>query len=343
MSCSISRIAGKIRCRTVMPESRPGRVIRDLDTAQLNSRLLFMKLLDDIISLAAGETGSASTLLRKCLVLAHTLSNDRLKAWAENELNGYPADAEIPDYRKTPAAAKGFFIGSFGGYLNDQPIPPALLRENHRHFAESAVLFQPVAAYEEVDGDSKFVIDWPANLIVLYQGALFGKRYVLNRAWQEIPGSVFIGLIDSIKTRVLRFALDLQDDLRSLSGGLADLPKEKIDQSIVTYILGTTVNISGGTFHQSPIGVGDNLTQSITTTSGATSIFADLYTVVNEGSIEDSDRKRLIAAIEAMERAHNTPSFRDKYREFIALAADYMTLVGPYVPALASLLGKLTA
>jgi hypothetical protein len=45
-----------------------------------------MELLDDIIDLAASDTGSVATLLRKCLVLAHTLRNDRLLTWAENEL-----------------------------------------------------------------------------------------------------------------------------------------------------------------------------------------------------------------------------------------------------------------
>ena len=39
-----------------------------------------MKLLDDIIDLASSEQGSVTTLLRKCLVLAHTLKNDRLRS-----------------------------------------------------------------------------------------------------------------------------------------------------------------------------------------------------------------------------------------------------------------------
>ena len=107
---------------------------------------------------------------------------------------------------------------------------------------------------------------------------------------------------------------------------------------------GTTnlhVNISGGHFQQSPIGIGDHINQSISSLSGAAPVFRDLHRVVNESGIDAGDRKRLLAAIENMEKAHNTPSFRDRYREFIALAADYMTLIGPYVPALAGLLTTL--
>jgi len=197
-----------------------------------------MKLLDEIVELAASETGSVATLLRKCLVLAHTLKNDRLKVWAESELNGYdPNDAGIPEYRKTAAAAKGFFIGPLGARINDQPIPPAMLQERHRRFAESVVLFQPIAAYENISGNSRFVIEWPANLTILYQAAFF-RGYALNRAWQEVPASVFVGLIDTIKTRVLRFALELKDDLGSVSDDLNELPKGKIDQQVTTYIVG---------------------------------------------------------------------------------------------------------
>ena len=82
------------------------------------------------------------------------------------------------------------------------------------------------------------MIEWPPDLTVYYQTA-FLEDYALNRAWQEIPGSVFVGLIDTIKTRVRRFALELKDDLGAVSENLREVPKEKIDQSI-------TMNIFGG-------------------------------------------------------------------------------------------------
>jgi hypothetical protein len=130
-----------------------------------------MKLLDEIIDLAASDNGSVATLLRKCLVLAHALNNDRLKAWAEKELNGYDRDDSVPEYRKTATGAKGHFVGPFGSEIRNQPIPPAVLEEKHRAFAESVVLFQPIASYEDVDGGSVFLIEWPANLTLLYQSS----------------------------------------------------------------------------------------------------------------------------------------------------------------------------
>jgi hypothetical protein len=209
-----------------------------------------MKLLDEIIDLAAADKGSVSTLLRKCLVLAHTLRNDRLKKWAEDELNGYEGDEGIPEYRKTAATAKGFFIGPYGSQINDQPIPPAALRKEHRRFAVSVVLRQPIASYERVDPDGRFVIEWPADLTMVYQGKFFGGDYVLNRAWQEIPVAVFVGLIDTVRTRVLRLALELKDDLGAVSDDLNGLPKEKIDQHVIAYIFGGTNVIASSNFAQ---------------------------------------------------------------------------------------------
>lgn len=102
------------------------------------------------------------------------------------------------------------------------------------------------------------------------------------------------------------------------------------------------MNISGGHFQQSPIGVGGTVAQSMTVASGGETVLGDLQKLVSESSMDEGDRARLLSAIEAMASAKDTPSFRDRYRESIAQAADYMTLVGPYLPALTGFLGSMS-
>lgn len=102
------------------------------------------------------------------------------------------------------------------------------------------------------------------------------------------------------------------------------------------------VNISGGHFQQSPIGLGGTVSQSMTVASGGETVFGDLEKLVNESSMDESDRVRLLSAIEAMANAKGTAGFRDRYREFIAQAADYMTLIGPCLPALTGLLASIS-
>lgn len=100
------------------------------------------------------------------------------------------------------------------------------------------------------------------------------------------------------------------------------------------------VNISGGNFQHSPIGVGSTVVQSMTVEASGETVFGDLRKVVSTSGISEGDRAKLLSAIEAMVDAKGTPSFLERYREFISQAADYMTLIGPYVPALTGLLAS---
>ena len=210
-----------------------------------------MKLLDEIVDLAIDNQASISVLLRKCLVLAHQLKNERLRSWVENELNGYAtSDAELPQYRKVHTPAKGLFI-SFGRMIRDQPLQSSVMEPQHRRFATTAHLTQPIISYEGTkDGSNgNYAIPWPQDLTVKYQQKfLTNKDFALNRAWQEIPASIFPAIIDTVRTRVLQFALELRDELGLVDDNVSALPQAIVDQSVTTYIFGGT-NVIAGTAH----------------------------------------------------------------------------------------------
>ena len=69
-------------------------------------------------------------------------------------------------------------------------------------------------------------------------------------------------------------------------------------------------------------------------------VFADLRRAVVEAVAENSERAKLLAGIEAMENGHRTHTFVDRYKDFITLAANHMTIVAPFLPALSALLGR---
>jgi hypothetical protein len=98
------------------------------------------------------------------------------------------------------------------------------------------------------------------------------------------------------------------------------------------------VHISGGHFHQSPIGIGGHVTQSLTGTFGDAPVFANLRKAIDESSLDDIERGRLLNGVSAMEKAPDRTGFVDRYRDFISLAADHMTIIGPLLPALSALL-----
>jgi AbiTii len=207
-----------------------------------------MQLLNEIITSASGNDEQITVTLRKCLILAFKLKNDALKVWVAHELNGYGDDDLLPSYRKALGNSKGFFLGRYSSFLNDQPIPASRLDEEHRHWASEIELRQPIAAYEGANLDSKPVMPWPAELVVRYQNAFFQDNYILNRAWLEISPSMLTGLIDVVRTRALTLALQIQEELpegTTEDQAIKELLPERVQQIINVTIMGGGTSVIG--------------------------------------------------------------------------------------------------
>ncbi|MBB5329439.1 hypothetical protein [Tunturiibacter gelidoferens] len=212
-------------------------------------------LLQELIDLASDHTKPIATLLRKCVILAHRIGNARLKEWANNELNGYPNRDDVPEYRITAGPAKGNFSGAMNASWSGFPIPSHLLEEDHKRFARTVELTQAISAYEDLlhhrsTDDGTMTIPWPQNLALYYQTKLKNSRHmVLISAYQEIPRSAIVELIDTIRTRVLNLALEIQTEVGEEDGDLKSLShaaEQKVDQTIVNNIYGGQVYVSSG-------------------------------------------------------------------------------------------------
>ena len=209
-----------------------------------------MQLLGRIIDGAITDEVKITTLLRQCLVLADQLENESLRTWAESELNGYSDHTSMPEYRETGITAKGVFLGPMGAQINSQPLASHILKEDHRWWANKAYLKEPIASYErlakDVGAEGYATMEWPADLTTFYQ-TKFVKGYVLNRAWQEIPLGAITSIVDTVRTRILQFALQIQREVGAPSSN--DVPQpENVDQAVQTIIYGGTniINSSVG-------------------------------------------------------------------------------------------------
>ena len=166
-----------------------------------------MKLLNEIIEAATDQNISVAATLRKCLILAFELKNEKLKAWVEAELNGYDRSGEVPEYRKLHLHSKGNFQGPFGAWIPGRPLPMAVLEETHRKYLDPAILSEPIASYEEgvtkAEKSGEFVMNWSPDLIAQYQRK-FIHDYALAQAWQELPSGAIISIVDSVRNRLVR-------------------------------------------------------------------------------------------------------------------------------------------
>lgn len=267
-----------------------------------------MQLIDEIIEMAVDDKRSSSVLLRKCLVLAHQLKNQKLRIWVEQELNGYTERETVPDYRHSYVHAKGSFYGPAGNVLNGQPLPSAILEKEHRNWGEEVWLMQPVVAYEstEESGQHGGTIQWPANMIAYYQNKFF-PGWTLVRAYQEIPRSVFLSLTDTVRNRVLQLGLDLRDELGEVRGDPAQLPASKVNQSIVTNIYGGNVVIASSA---------ENFAQ-VNNISVIEDDIESLRAALHEIGLRSKDVTGLIEAIDADRAGGQTPTFGGRTKAWL--------------------------
>jgi AbiTii len=130
-----------------------------------------MKLVDEIVEMAVDSRASVADALRKCLVLAFQLKNEKLKAWTEKELNGFDPDDAVPEYRRVTLHSKGNCSGIAGARMTNRPLPMSVLDREHWDLLTSR-LIQPIGAYETfrtASPDENPSIPWPPDLIVHYQ------------------------------------------------------------------------------------------------------------------------------------------------------------------------------
>ena len=92
--------------------------------------------------------------------------------------------------------------------------------------------------------------------------------------------------------------------------------------------------------------IGPNARVNIQSTDSSTNVVNVESTVLFDNlrgairtSISDSElSKTLMDCVEAMEAAVGTRTFADRYKNFIALAADHISVFGPFLPALTQFL-----
>src|SRR6266853_3156901 len=206
---------------------------------------------DDIIQLAEDDQNPLPNLLRKCLRLASELKIERLKIWANQELNGYEGckDEEIPKYRKVQAHAYGSFAGPLRSWSNKHIIIPAVIDKDHQHYAEMIHIVQPVSAlYDLVKThatEGVLAAHWPPNMVAYYSTKLW-PGWICHDAWQEIPKSTLVEVLDSVRNITLRMALEIKEELGTSYADLNKIGPEQAERAKTVVINNLGGNVAFG-------------------------------------------------------------------------------------------------
>ncbi len=254
-----------------------------------------MALLQDIVAAATQEECDVPSLLRKVLVLASRLRNEELKKWAGHELNGYPDEEIVPEYRRSDVISYGFFSDRFVGQATLQ-VPITVLPKEFRDEYRRVILQNPINALIDLlerskEKGSEIKLPWPP---AARQYAQKVSPLQCISVWRVMNPSYIAGVVDTVKTRILLLSLDLEaadpsaGDVPSTETSLSEA---RVSQIITTHIHGTVQNFSVG---------GDNVTQTATLTVQAGDM-QSLLSALESAGLQKNELQELSAAITADE------------------------------------------
>lgn len=174
-----------------------------------------MKLIEEIIEILSSDGGSLSDALIKTKVLLHKIGHKELVPWVNSELNGYPDRDSVPDYRVLPAEV--LVNASNGAYrVTSHHIPIGHLSEEQRTSIETARMDQSLAVLEKyAEKDSGHL---RAHIPMESYGLLgknLGNHYQIESAWSEISRDSVFQILVQVRSRLLDFVLELNDQFPS--------------------------------------------------------------------------------------------------------------------------------
>jgi hypothetical protein len=219
-----------------------------------------MSLLRDIQNAALDSKVHLPDLLRKCKVLAARLGNPEFKSWVDAELNGYGEKENLPSYRSFRVESHGNFSGFMGSGLQNASIPLSCLPAQFRDMLFIHHSREPISSLADLvskEGSGSFRVPWPADLVAHVGQDIYQDMNCLS-AWQVIPRGGVVGMLDTVRTRVLNFVLEIESDAPDAgeaAPGVHPVPQERVNQVFHTEIYGNVGNVAAGSegFSQSSV------------------------------------------------------------------------------------------
>lgn len=198
-------------------------------------------------------------ILRQCKSLAYKLDYSPLKNWVNYELTGYYDSIELPDYRSVKYVPifgdlQGLHFGNIV-FLNQRPLgvkssfPKEHIKSLHtRQFSENVAGLQAI-----IDSSKGESIPFSLPMSV-YPHLETYTNASLVRAYRLVSFDVVVGILDTIKTRILDFTLEIKDlqlDLEYDNSNTIDsIFKEFILKSPNIYYINTIHSV--GSMNQNP-------------------------------------------------------------------------------------------
>ena len=149
----------------------------------------------------------------KAQTIAYLLNNEKFKEWIEYEQNGYPNITLIPEYRVILCSLKVDIALPFHQIMRNYRLPVDIIRNKQdREYLKVARLTEAITSLENmavnVDDEKTLAIIVPGGIWQSINKCIVSEGEVIA-AYQEITPSSIRGVVDSFKSKLLKFFLEL--------------------------------------------------------------------------------------------------------------------------------------
>lgn len=281
-------------------------------------------VLNNVINDLIDADKSLINPLMKLNYFGRLTKNEELTSYTNNEINGYPADAEIPEYRLL--GARLFVDFQAGSYPHpNKEIPISALDEDLQEFCKNIPVFDSIREIERMNsnlekkGSPEVELPIPLELlpriqppaIKLYKSTvrlqLTGARLIGN-------GMKILRITEQVRTNLLSFSMKLADEF-GYEIKIEDFNEKQVsnNQTIIKYM--TTNNIkNAGDGNVINTGEKAKITANIQITKGNTNELSDF---LQEKGISENDTKELIEVIDKEDPDRENKKFGNNVNEWI--------------------------
>jgi hypothetical protein len=195
----------------------------------------FSRLIDEV---ADQKQHSLSDVLMKAKVLASRLRSRKFRQWIESEINGYPTEQKLPDYRIVGTRIEGWFGGYFGASQGGVPMSTSHLEADFRRVFNEAEIRNGVSYIEDlVKGEENDIGLWLDGSAVNYlrENGNRIRDMILNRVFKRVSRHSLVELLGSARSGLLDFLLELRErypDLEKSDKATMEVSESEVDAVI---------------------------------------------------------------------------------------------------------------
>ena len=229
-----------------------------------------MSLFRDIQKSLMNDEAHIGHILLKVRFLAAQLRNNLLEDWVRYEIEGYPVDVPVPEYRKISITYRGDFVGPFGAQANNVPLPSYLIKKfagsawvGHQERQSISALYE-LYQHTKSDRSGYLQID-STNLPLVIQGKIYPELSCISTTGVVSSVQIF-NILFLVRNKLLDLTIELEKNAPDIVNIEIDdfISRSKFESNVINNVVYQA--ISGN--YQGSTAIGDSSASNIVIIKG---------------------------------------------------------------------------